>query len=185
MINKKHYKRSQPGFTLIELLVVISIIGLLASIVLVALNGARVKARDAKRVADLRQIVTALELYNNDNGYYPSVPCGWDCNGYAYSFDSTTWTALQTALAPYLNKLPVDPVNSACAPWVDGCYSYTYGNVGKSTYPSQYDLTAQLEDKGSLYRCSVKNYQFYFDHRAWCTAYGGAYSNQVYEASPQ
>jgi type II secretion system protein G len=175
----------QKGFTLIELLVVISIIGLLASIVLVALNGARVKARDTKRMADLRQIVTALELYNNDNGYYPPSQCGWDCNGYSVSYDATAWSALQTALAPYLSRLPLDPVNSACQPWVDGCYSYSYGNVGKTTNPPQYDLTAQLEDKNSQYRCAVKNYQFYFDHRPWCTAFGGGYSNYLYEAAPQ
>lgn len=62
------------GFTLIELLVVISIIGLLASIVLVALNSARQKSRDAKRLADVNQISKALDLFYSYCAAYPALP---------------------------------------------------------------------------------------------------------------
>ena len=73
---KKITKQSIKGFTLIELLVVISIIGLLASVVLTNVNSARGKARDARRVADLQQIITALQLYYHDNRSYPPVTYG-------------------------------------------------------------------------------------------------------------
>ena len=63
--------KNKKGFTLIELLVVIAIIGLLGTLSIIALNNARAKSRDAKRIADVKQMQTALELYFNDNQAYP------------------------------------------------------------------------------------------------------------------
>ena len=67
------------AFTLIELLVVIAIIGILTGIVLISLGGARTKARDAKRNSDIRQILSAQEVYYSNNEEYlthagPDVP---------------------------------------------------------------------------------------------------------------
>ncbi|MFA6551230.1 MAG: type II secretion system protein [Patescibacteria group bacterium] len=52
----------QKGFTLIELLVVIAIIGLLSTMAVVSLNSARAKARDAKRLSDVKQMANILSI---------------------------------------------------------------------------------------------------------------------------
>lgn len=171
--------QNKKGFTLIELLVVISIIALLSSIILSSIQNARMSARDAKRISDLNQIKIALEMYRTDKGYYPPTPCGHDANCYSIS-SNHTWSSLQNELLPYIKTLPVDPINSACEPWGNKCYSYSYGNVGKTTYPSQYDLTAQLETSNHPLSCGKKKYKFYFNNsKDWC----GTYPTQIYEAS--
>lgn len=69
-------KNKQKGFTLIELLVVVAIIALLSSIALIALISARTKSRDVKRLSDITQMNTALELYFSTNKGYPSATNG-------------------------------------------------------------------------------------------------------------
>lgn len=64
--------RPTRGFTLIELLVVIAIIGMLSAVVISSVSGARAKGFDARRLADIKQIQLALDLYNEYNGKYPS-----------------------------------------------------------------------------------------------------------------
>jgi len=86
---KSNKETAMAGFTLIELLVVIAIIGILSGIVIVSMSGARAKARDARRLSDMRQIATALQMYYAQYEKYPgptssygeseSPSCGgWD-----------------------------------------------------------------------------------------------------------
>lgn len=62
------------AFTLIELLIVISIIGVLASITVVSVGNVRQMARDSKRLADMKQLQTALEFYFTKVNGYPLPP---------------------------------------------------------------------------------------------------------------
>jgi len=76
----KIFNKKQGGFTLIELLVVIAIIGILASIVLVSLGGARDRAKDARITADLNQIRTIGEMIFSSDGNYAAVNTNVDIN---------------------------------------------------------------------------------------------------------
>lgn len=172
----------QKGFTFIELLVVITIIGILASIVMVATGGTRARARDVRRKVDLKQIRLALESYYNMNRKYPQAgSCSYGSNCYVYSAGGPDWIPALTA-GGFMSSVPVDPINDTVAPWGIEAYSYAYGNVDVNG--QSFDLTAQLEDTSDPDRCELKCYKFYFDNRDWCTACGGSYSNQIYEDSP-
>lgn len=61
------------GFTLIEILVVVAIIGILAAAIVVTVNSARVSSRDSKRIADLKELQTALQFYFDKNTTYPDT----------------------------------------------------------------------------------------------------------------
>tara|TARA_R110002124_G_scaffold17532_3_gene73513 strand:+ start:391218 stop:391757 length:540 start_codon:yes stop_codon:yes gene_type:complete len=124
---KKHF-----GFTLIELLVVVSIIGVLSTIVMSSLNDARVKARDTRRLSDMRTIYQALFMYELDNGFLPlnaSYTEGLDTGG---GFD---WSAHSSEFLyflvedGYLTTVPLDPVNADT-----GTSNSTYSDAGDLYY---------------------------------------------------
>ena len=66
-------RKTTSGFTIVELLIVIIVIGVLASISVVAFNGVRAQALESEKKSKLSQIQKALELYKVSNGTYPGV----------------------------------------------------------------------------------------------------------------
>jgi general secretion pathway protein G len=147
-------KTKHKGFTLIELLVVIAIIGLLSTLAVVALNNARAKGRDAKRVADVKSIQTALELYFADKNTYPVVATGSLTLGETGALTLSQTNGFDDTIAgtTYMGKVPDNPTPPG------SCDNYSYRSTNNAfaacgTGPCKsYDLVFCLEDiTGSLF----------------------------------
>lgn len=129
--------KNRKGFTLIEILIVVAIIGLLASTVLVGLAPAQKRGRDARRLADLKEVQNALELYYGACGHYPggAAPA---CT--AATEGAVAWDALSAVLKGSgigVNNVPNDPSSGKT-------YEYVTNAGGTS-----YVLAATLEDPGN------------------------------------
>lgn len=121
--------KAQRAFTLIELLVVIAIIGILSSVVLASLNDAREKSRDAKRVADIRQIQLALELFFDSNVSYPT-------------------TTLAALVPKYIAAVPVGPNNNETY-FYESLSSGTDYNLGADLEDSGHSALKSDVDSGN------------------------------------
>ncbi len=153
-MNKTHKKNNQ-GFTLIELLVVIAIIGLLSSIVLASLSDARSKARDTKRVGEIRSIEKALTLYalsNNGNipqSAYSSMASLPTVNGHIACEDQNLinnndnlYDTLIAAKA--LSSKPAKDPQAAAG------YCYVYITDQNQVAGAAYDATGDLISSGPI-----------------------------------
>jgi len=101
--------RKSKGFTLIELLIVIAIIGLLSSISIIILNGARRKSRDAKRVSDVQVIRAGLEQHWLEQAAYPTEATQVNLGtGSATVLTSKGFETTATG-AIYLPRVPTGP----------------------------------------------------------------------------
>ena len=154
----------QKAFTLIELLVVIAIIGTLASVVLASLNSARTKARDAARIAQLKEIATAMQLFYSDNGFYPRENI--EDTGVGVICRSCTG-GINTVIANYMGGVPQDPSyndSGTAGSWQSGDYYFYYdGRQSCGGNPTQAVLAAV-----SMENVNNSNYQ-----STICSSWGG------------
>jgi prepilin-type N-terminal cleavage/methylation domain-containing protein len=110
--------KQSRGFTLIELLTVIAIIGILSTVIMANLVIARQKARDSRRISDIKNIQLSLEVFYNANLYYPR----------------NIYTDATFRSASYMLTVPSDPNSSvACTTGAQAsCYVYAALNASGS-----------------------------------------------------
>lgn len=138
------------GFTLIELLVVISIIGLIATLSTVALQNSRKKARDAKRLADMKQVHTAMELCNDGNGGSYTTPNGC-CTTYVSGTIHLNTCSAGTLPSTYLTNIAnlKDPSNVTgnCTGSNTSPCEYSITNISTNTYTIRFYLETNGDNK--------------------------------------
>jgi len=131
-MKQKNIKNKTPGFTLIELLIVIAVLAILAGIVMVALNPkARFEdSRNARRMSDIEAVLSAIKLYQIDNGgayianlqdatadMYYQIGLGSNCNDYCASGQIVLQTDCldlqELSDTGYIPSIPIDPGDQA------------------------------------------------------------------------
>ena len=156
--------KKQKGFTLIELLVVIAIIGLLSTMEVVSLNSARGKARDAKRVSDVKQISNLIEMAaaNTGSGSYQGI--------LPAACDGTTYGVLLSACTGASSFESVDLATVADPSGANGCttldgttpvlspcgYSSTVDN-STATGSNDYEICFYLEEGAGSVPAGLNN----------------------------
>ncbi len=108
-------RKKKSGFTLIEMLIVIVIIWILAAAIVPKITRVIARAKDTKRVTDLRNVATAIEMYKADYGNFPLPKSTQWYYNYVCSLDE-----LKESIWNYLNIIPKDPKKSSSIDvWTD------------------------------------------------------------------
>lgn len=137
--NQSSAKKNKVGFTLIELMVAIAILAILATVGIVMYGTAQKAVRSSKRAQDLDALKTALELYKNATGYYPSHTA-------ANTFVCITTPLNAANFTPtYMPILPADPLDGS-NPGGSNCYQYASSGTSNST---DYKLRTNISIYGS------------------------------------
>jgi len=122
MINNIQLQQND-GFTLLELLIVVTIVGIIAAIAVPSLLTSSKAPADATAKSDLRNVMTALELYFLRTGTYPATLAELEATGFSLSpgvsFDRYKVETTNGVLTVHMHVEHVDSANKwhASYPW--------------------------------------------------------------------
>lgn len=170
-INRKsYYYKEDSAFSLIELLVSIAIISSIVGLALPNFLGARSRARDARRKGEMKELKTALQLYNTDYGSYPG-----DSGGPVYS-QIVGCGADGDAVCPCSSSLDFAAGGAGCDtvymtdfPSEFGTSLFYYSNGSDFCMKTTLEIQSDQDIDTSFDRCSSR-----------CAAVGGSLSSTDY-----
>ena len=131
--------RRNNSFTLIEMLIVVAIIAILSGVVLTGVSNFQSRARDTRRIGDLKNIQSYLELYFNKCNHYPGITDPNNNTGCTASLSD--WGSLVTAMTTtsgVTSKFPQPQVTA---------YPYCYGVSNNGLL---YAVEAVLENDNAI-----------------------------------
>ena len=132
------------GFTLVEMLIVLSITGLVIALFAGNYAATQKASRDARRLADMNDILTALQSYYADHGFYPGSTTAYgeaNCAGWDTTFtdgDNDGNSFIDPLYDEgYLEKMPIDPLTAQsnnCGGHGNNGYNYFYFRYAAGSY---------------------------------------------------